>query len=59
MNLELTDSERDLLLQLLKSRWDELKQEVHHARVSSFKDQLKATEACVESLIDKLQTVNA
>ena len=59
MNVELTDSERDLMLQLLKSRWDELKHEMHHARVSSFKDQLKTTEACLQSLIDKLETVNA
>jgi hypothetical protein len=59
MNLELTESERELMLELLQSRWNELKQEMHHARVSSFKDQLKATEACLQSLLDKLQAVHA
>ena len=59
MNLELAESEREFLMELLQSRWGELKQEMHHARVSSFKDQLKATEMCLKSIIDKLQTVNA
>jgi hypothetical protein len=59
MNLELTESEREFMLELLQSRWNELKQEMHHARVSSFKDQLKATEACLQSVLDKLQTVHA
>jgi hypothetical protein len=59
MNVELTESERELMLELLQSRWNELKQEMHHARVSSFKDQLKATEACLQSLLDKLQNVHA
>lgn len=59
MNLELTDSERDLMLELLQSRCTELRQEVHHAQVSGFKDQLKAKEACLQAIIDRLKTVHA
>jgi hypothetical protein len=55
MNLELADSERELLLELLQTRWNELKEEIHHARVSDFKDHLRSKETCLKSILDKLQ----
>jgi hypothetical protein len=58
MNIELADSERDLLLELLESRWSELKEEIHHARVSEFKDALRVRAECMKELIEKLEAVS-
>ena len=59
MNIDLSDSERKLLLELLHARWGEFKEEIHHARVSDFKDELKTRQESLKGLIDKLEAANA
>ena len=59
MSIELAESERELLLELLQTRWGELKEEIHHARVSGFKDALKAKEECLKGLVEKLEATSA
>ena len=46
--LQLSTNERAILLQLLKSRIGELRQEIHHSTVSTFTDQLKDTEVLLK-----------
>ncbi len=59
MNIELAESERELLLELLQSRWGELKGEIHHARISGFKDELRTKQEFLKGLIEKLEAANA
>ncbi len=54
MNLELTPVEQQMVFELLKSRLGELKQEIHHSRISTFTDQLKERARLMSQLMDKL-----
>ena len=59
MSIELAESERELLLELLQSRWSELKGEIHHARISDFKDELRVKQEFLKGLVEKLEAANA
>lgn len=54
MILELGDEERDLLIDIPTGRLEELREEVYHAPVSSYKDSLKEREAMVKQLLTRL-----
>lgn len=55
MTLEVTDVERQFLLEVLHERLGELRHEEHHSRVASFTEELKSHEQCVRDLIQKLE----
>lgn len=55
MSLELTESEREFLLEILQDRLGSLREQVHHSRTSTFTDQLKAKEELLRRLIEKVQ----
>ena len=55
MTLELTDAEREFLLDTLKDRLGTLRQQIHHSMTSTFTDQLKETEILMRGLIDKVE----
>jgi hypothetical protein len=55
MFLELTEEERQTLEGLLEAALRELRAEVYHAETSGFKDQLKADEKLLRSILAKLQ----
>jgi hypothetical protein len=59
MSLELTQEERELLIDVLVARLGELRQEIHHSTVSTFTDQLKQTEVLMKALIDKIKADKA
>ena len=59
MSLQLTDEERELLIELLESRLGELRSEIHHSRVSTFTDSLKEREVVLRNLIGKMKAVAA
>lgn len=59
MSIELADSERELLLELLQTRWGELREEIHHARLSGFKDELRTRQDFLKGLIEKLEAASA
>ncbi len=59
MTLEVTDVERQYLLEVLHERLGELRQEEHHSRVPVFTDELKSYEHCVRDLIHKLEATAA
>jgi hypothetical protein len=55
MNLELTDEDRTLLLEVLDGRLGELREEIHHSQVSGFTDELKRKEQSLKTLIGKVE----
>jgi hypothetical protein len=54
MDVQLTDEEKDLLLDVLQGRLTELRSEIHHARVAEFKEQLQHREQLLRDLLGKL-----
>lgn len=56
MLLELSDAERELVIEILTGRLEEMRGEVYHATVSSYKDKLKEREAMIKELLDRLGT---
>jgi tetrahydromethanopterin S-methyltransferase subunit B len=54
MLLELSDEERELVVEILTGRLTEMRGEVYHADVSSYKDKLKASEVMVKDLLARL-----
>lgn len=54
MMLELSDKERDLLVQLLSTHAREMLIETRHTSTREFRERLKAEQAMVESLLEKL-----
>lgn len=58
MNLELTDAERVLVLDVLEDRMGELREEIHHSQVSTFTDELKQREGTLRAIIKKLEGVD-
>ena len=54
MMLELSDKERDLLVQLLSTHARETLIETRHTSTREFRERLKAKQAMVESLLEKL-----
>lgn len=59
MSFELTVSERELLLVILRERLGALKEEVHHSRTSKFTDELKRTETELKGIIRKLEAIGS
>lgn len=55
MQLEITNDECDELVRVLKERLGELREEVYHADVSTYHDQLKEREARMKALLAKLE----
>lgn len=55
MNLELTDAERVLILDVLEDRTGELREEIHHSQLSNFTDELKQREESLRTIIEKLK----
>jgi hypothetical protein len=56
---ELTQNERDVLLEVLKERLGELREQVYHASTPLFKDELKEREAVIRRLIAKFGAAEA
>jgi hypothetical protein len=54
MTLDITDKERDYLLEILEARREELLHELHHTDTHDFKEMLKRKVELVEGLRSKL-----
>ncbi len=55
MDLHLDSREAALLARVLSHRLEELRREIHHTDSRSFKAELKAEEALLDSLLGRLQ----
>lgn len=55
MQLNLSDPEREYLVEILKSARVELLHELHHTDTQDYKRLLKEKASLVESLLDKLK----
>jgi hypothetical protein len=58
MNVEMTNEEKAMLLELLEGRLSELRVEVRHSRVSGFTDKLKNNEELLRTLIGKIESAS-
>jgi hypothetical protein len=54
MQLELTEADRELLVEILQGRLGELREEVYHATISTYKDELKTKEVALAGLLQSL-----
>lgn len=54
MQVELTEQERQELLDLLQSALAETQAEIHHARDHQFREQLRARRKVLEGLVKRL-----
>ncbi len=52
--LELTEAERDALLEVLKDRLGTMREQVHHSDTTTFREELKAEAGLLQVLIAKL-----
>ena len=59
MDMPLTAVERDYLLNLLRQELGRLKSEINRTEAAAFKDQLKADEAMLLALIERLSADSA
>ncbi len=55
MHLELNEAQHTLVLEILRSRLMELRQEIRHSTVSTFTDQLKKTESLLKGVIREIE----
>lgn len=55
MNISVTDSERELLLEVLEGRYTSMLHELHHTDTHDYKELLTAKLELLEKLKDKLQ----
>ena len=55
MNLNLTPAQAELLLELLRNELSELRTEIHRTETRAFKDDLKAREVLLETIIGRLE----
>ena len=53
----LTDQEWALLIELLQREQDELPVEIHHCRVTAFRDDLRHRQTMVQNLLGRFQTM--
>ena len=51
----LSDQEREYLLEVLQTAHKELMHEIHHSNTHSYKDELKSKLAINEALVEKLK----
>ena len=56
MTLDITDEERDYLLEILDARREELIHELHHTDTLDFKERLRRNVDLLESLRSRLAT---
>jgi hypothetical protein len=59
MDLELTPAEAELLRELLANVLSELRAEIHRTETYAYKEELKAREALLESIIARLGAPSA
>ncbi|MBI5684316.1 MAG: hypothetical protein HZC54_04490 [Verrucomicrobia bacterium] len=57
MMLELSDKERDLLVQLLSTHAREMLIETRHTSTREFREKLKEVQATLDSLLEKLNAL--
>ena len=57
MTLDITNEERDYLLEILEARREELLHELHHTDTLDFKEMLKRKVELVEGLRSRLRAV--
>ena len=55
MALELTDAEREFLLEILRDRLGTLREQVYHSTTSTFTDELKQREESLRGIIQKIE----
>ena len=55
MNISVTDSERELLLEVLEARYTSMLHELHHTDTHDYKQLLTGKLELLETLKDKLQ----
>ena len=55
MNISVTDSERELLLEVLEARYTSMLHELHHTDTRDYKQLLTGKLELLEKLKDKLQ----
>lgn len=55
---KLSAAEWALVIELLKREQHELPAEIHHTRVTSYRNELHQREALVEQLLDRLETTS-
>jgi hypothetical protein len=58
MQLEIGSEERSLLIDVLDSAYRNLKEEINKTETYAFKDELKAREAILLSLLDQLRALS-
>jgi hypothetical protein len=59
MTLELSNEEHALLLELLRDELGRLKGEIYRTEAADFKEELKAREALLASIIGRLEALSA
>ena len=55
MHLQLSESEKTFVTEMVRTRIGEVRQEIHHAMVSTYKAKLKETEVLLKGLLEKLE----
>ena len=55
MNLELSDAERKVLLDVLHAEFGRLRAEIYRTEAAEFKDTLKAHESALNAVIQRLE----
>lgn len=56
MTLELSDPERELLLEILRDRLGTLREQVYHSTTSTFTEELKQKRELLKEIINRLET---
>ena len=59
MNITITDSERELLLEVLEARYTSMLHELHHTDTHDYKQFLTGKVELLEQLRDKLQNTSS
>ena len=54
MQIDISDVERTILIEVVDKAFGELKEEIYHTETYEYKDQLKEREAALASLREKL-----
>ena len=56
MAIDLSKPERELLATILEKELEEIRSEFHHAEVHDYKESLKAREALIRGLLDRMRS---
>jgi hypothetical protein len=57
MQIQLTSTQRDLLVQLLSDELQEIGPEIHHATISTYKHDLQAERRELRDLLDRMRVL--